>query len=118
KHKNIVADGVPEDAIPGILNVNDPLPTQPLKGMLNGLKQKVRLTFKLEKDEVWISTKEDTEKISIDVIQAVVSEPIEKHEEYHIMGLRVGPSEKLSVWTYIYWVPAQYVKAIKDHILG
>lgn len=118
KHKNIIDDGVPEDAIPGILNANDPLPAEPLKGMLNEFKQKVRLTFKFESDELWISTREDTDKIKMNAIYAVVTEPIEKHEEYHIMGLRVGPMEKLSIWIYIYWVPAQFVQAIKDTILG
>lgn len=98
--------------------LQDPLPAEPLKGMLNEFKQKVRLTFKFESDELWISTREDTDKIKMNAIYAVVTEPIEKHEEYHIMGLRVGPMEKLSIWIYIYWVPAQFVQAIKDTILG
>ena len=46
---------------------------------------KVRLTFKLENDQLWIGTKERTEKISMTSIKTVVSEPIEGHEEYHIM---------------------------------
>lgn len=53
--------------------------------MLNKHGGKVRLTFKLEADQLWLSTKERTEKLSMGTIKNVVSEPIEEHEEYHIM---------------------------------
>lgn len=53
--------------------------------MLNKHGGKVRLTFKLEADQLWLSTKERTEKLSMGTIKNVVSEPIEDHEEYHIM---------------------------------
>ena len=49
-------------------------------------------------------------------IKNVVSEPIAGHEEYHILALQLGPTEASRYW--IYWVPAQYVDAIKDSILG
>lgn len=41
--------------MPGILNESEPLPEIPLFGMLNSKGGKVRLTFKLETDEVIIS---------------------------------------------------------------
>jgi hypothetical protein len=53
--------------------------------MLNKSGGKVRLTFKMEQDQVWIGTKERTDKIPMNTIKGVVSEPIEGHEEYHIM---------------------------------
>lgn len=53
--------------------------------MLNKSGGKVRLTFKLELDELWIGTKERTNKIPMSQIRAVVSEPIVGHEQYHIM---------------------------------
>ena len=53
--------------------------------MLNKHGGKVRLTFKLELDQVWIGTKERTDKIPMNSIKSVVSEAIEDHEEYHIM---------------------------------
>lgn len=53
--------------------------------MLNKNGGKVRLTFKLELDQLWIGTKDRTEKISMNSIKTIVSEPIEGHEEYHIM---------------------------------
>lgn len=93
----------------------------------------MRLTFKLENDQLWLSTKERTEKLPMGSIKSIVSEPIEGHEEYHIMvclnffliiifylnlwqGLQLGPTEASRYW--IYWVPAQYVDAIKDAVLG
>ena len=53
--------------------------------MLNRTGGKVRLTFKLENDQLWIGTKERTEKVSMSSVKAVVSEPITGHEEYHIV---------------------------------
>jgi hypothetical protein len=53
--------------------------------MLNKSGGKVRLTFKMEQDQVWIGTKERTDKIPMNTIKSVVSEPIEGHEEYHVM---------------------------------
>lgn len=115
-HQKVVEKGVPEDAIPGIRNVKDSLPAAPLSGMLNKSGGKVRLTFKLELDQVWIGTKERTEKINMSSVKQVISEAIEGHEEYHIMALQLGTTEASRYW--IYWVPAQYVDAIKDTILG
>ncbi|XP_065301556.1 ubiquitin domain-containing protein UBFD1-like isoform X2 [Dermacentor albipictus] len=115
-HQKVVDKGVPEDAIPGIRNVKDSLPAAPLSGMLNKSGGKVRLTFKLELDQVWIGTKERTEKINMSSIKQVISEAIEGHEEYHIMALQLGTTEASRYW--IYWVPAQYVDAIKETILG
>jgi len=115
-HRKILDKGVPEDAVPGIKNAKEALPHQPLSGMVNKSGGKVRLTFKLENDQLWIGTKERTEKIPMTSIKAVVSEPIERHEQYHIMYIQLGPTEASRYW--LYWVPAQYVDAIKDSILG
>ncbi|XP_035221791.1 ubiquitin domain-containing protein UBFD1-like [Stegodyphus dumicola] len=115
-HKKIIDRGVPEDAQPGIKNAKDSLPPYPLSGMVNKSGGKVRLTFKLELDQVWIGTKERTDKIPMNSIKNIVSESIEGHEEYHIMGIQLGTTEASRYW--LYWVPAQYVDAIKDAILG
>ncbi|XP_045471670.1 ubiquitin domain-containing protein UBFD1-like [Harmonia axyridis] len=115
-HKKIIDKGVPDDILPGIKNVKEKLPSAPLSGMLNKHGGKVRLTFKLEQDQIWLSTKERTEKLPMTSIKNVISESIEGHEEYHIMGLQLGPTEASRYW--IYWVPAQYIDAIKDAVLG
>ncbi|XP_034235867.1 ubiquitin domain-containing protein UBFD1-like [Thrips palmi] len=115
-HKKVLDKGVPDDVMPGILNNKEALPPFPLSGMLNKYGGKVRLTFKLEQDEVWIGTKERTQKLSMNSIRGVVSEPIEGHEEYHILGIQLGPTEASRYW--VYWVPVQYIDAIKDTIMG
>lgn len=115
-HKKVLDKGKPEDAMIGIKNQNEALPNVPVSGMLNKAGGKVRLTFKLELDQLWIGTKERTEKINMNSIKNVLSEPIEGHEDYHIMAIQLGPTEASRYW--IYWVPTQYAKAIKDTILG
>ncbi len=79
------------------------MPLDPLSGMRNKYNHKVRLTFKLELDQVWIGTpgtsaaswaicrnisiSERTEKVAMSQIRTIVSEPIESHEQYHVMVL-------------------------------
>lgn len=108
-HLKVLEKGVPDDVMVGIRNskvrvylvprvygnfisiykyvryLQDPLPSCPLAGMLNKNGGKVRLTFKLELDQLWIGTKDRTEKISMNSIKSIISEPIEGHEEYHIV---------------------------------
>lgn len=61
------------------------MPDFPLAGMLNKTGGKVRLTFKLEQDQLWIGTKERTDKIPMNSIKDVKSEAIHDHPEYHVM---------------------------------
>ncbi|XP_011352363.1 ubiquitin domain-containing protein UBFD1 isoform X2 [Ooceraea biroi] len=115
-HRKVLDKGIPEDVMPGILDSKEPLPEFPLAGMLNKSGGKVRLTFKLEQDQLWIGTKERTDKIPMNSIKGVHSESIHDHPEYHIMAIQLGTTEASRYW--IYWVPAQYISAIKDAILG
>lgn len=116
QHKKVLDKGKPDDVMPAVKNVKESLPPAPLSGMLNKHGNKVRLTFKMEADQLWIGTKERTEKVPMNSIRNVVSEPIEGHEEYHILAIQLGPTEASRYW--IYWVPGQFVDAIKDAILG
>lgn len=115
-HKKVIDKGKPEDAPPGIKGINEGLPPMPLSGMTNKSGGKVRLTFKLELDQLWLGTKERTEKLPMTSIRNVISEAIEGHEEYHILAIQLGPTEASRYW--IYWFPAQYVEAVKNTILG
>jgi len=115
-HTKVIEQGVPEDAMPAYKNGKEPLPDIPLFGMLNKNRHKVRLTFKLAEDQLWLGTKERTEKLPMNSIKQIVSEAIEGHEEYHMMALQLGPTEQSRYW--IYWVPSQYIDAIKDVVLG
>ncbi|KAL1451773.1 hypothetical protein WDU94_006121 [Cyamophila willieti] len=114
-HRTVLDKGLPEDVMPGILNTKEPLPPCPLSGMLNKAGGKLRITFRLELDELWLGTKERTEKIRMSSIKSVLSEPIEGLEQYHIMALQLGTTEASRYW--IYYVPAQYVDSIKHIIL-
>ena len=116
-HKAVLEKhGKPDDVMMGVKKKKEPLPPCPISGMYNKSGGKVRLTFKLDQDQLWIGTKERTDKIPLGSIKAVVSETLEGHEEYHIMGIQLGTTEASRYW--IYWGPAQYVEAIKDAILG
>lgn len=116
QHKKVLEKGPPDDVMPGIKNVKEVLPPFPISGMLNKSGGKVRLTFKLEQDQVWVGTKERTQKIPLNSIKTIVSEPIEGHDSYSMIALQLGPTEASRYW--IYWVPNQYVEAIKEAILG
>lgn len=116
-HKKVLEKyGKPDDVMPGFQGKKYPLPSHPLSGMYNKSGGKVRLTFKLELDQLWIGTKERTDKIPMSSIKAVVNEALEGHEDYQIMGLQLGTTEASRYW--VYWVPSQYAEAIKDAILG
>lgn len=49
-------------------------------------------------------------------IKSVISEPITGHEEYHLMGIQIGATEQSRYW--VYWVPAQYIDAIREALFG
>ncbi|XP_018407843.1 PREDICTED: ubiquitin domain-containing protein UBFD1 [Nanorana parkeri] len=116
QHRKVLDKGKPEDIMTSIKGVQERLPTTPISGMYNKSGGKVRLTFKLEQDQIWIGTKERTEKIPMGSIKNVISEPIEEHDDYHMMAFQLGPTEASYYW--VYWVPVQYVDAIKDTVLG
>ncbi|KAL5473155.1 hypothetical protein EMCRGX_G027603 [Ephydatia muelleri] len=114
-HKKLIEKGKPDDILPGFKNRHEPLPPS-LSGMINKYGTKVRLHFKMELEQLWLGTHERTEKIPLGSIHKVVSEPIKGHEEYHLMGVQLGPTEASLYW--IYWVPAQYIEAIKEAVFG
>merc|ERR1719315_515447 len=93
QHQKVLDKGKPEDVMPGLKNTKESLPGVPLSGMLNKTGGKVMLTFKMELDQLWLGTKERTEKLPMNSIKAVTSEPIEGQEEYHILALQLGPTE-------------------------
>ncbi|TPX62204.1 hypothetical protein SpCBS45565_g07074 [Spizellomyces sp. 'palustris'] len=116
EHKKIVDKGKPDDAEPGIRGKRLPLPPGGLRALLNSRGAKTRLTFKPEVDQLWIGTNERTQKVNLGSIKNVTSESIKGHEEYHIVALQLGPTDKSNY--FLYWVPAQFVESIKDAVLG
>ncbi|TNN68035.1 Ubiquitin domain-containing protein UBFD1 [Liparis tanakae] len=116
QHRKVLDKGKPDDIMASVKGTKERLPTVPLSGMFNKSGGKVRLTFKLEQDQLWIGTKERTEKVPMGSIKNVVSEPIEDQDGYYMMAFQLGPTEASQYW--VYWVPAQFVDAIKDTVLG
>ncbi|KAJ3174113.1 hypothetical protein HDU88_000081 [Geranomyces variabilis] len=117
EHKKVLDKGKPDDVEVAVLGVSRaPIPSHGLRGMLNQRGDRVRLTFKLEQDQVWIGTKETTQRIQMSSIRGVRNEPIASHPEYHILVLQLGPTEKSNY--YFYWTPCQYIASVKEAILG
>ncbi|MEE6498117.1 hypothetical protein FKM82_002978 [Ascaphus truei] len=57
QHRKVLDKGKPDDVLPSLKGVKERLPTSPISGMYNKSGGKVRLTFKLEQDQLWIGTK-------------------------------------------------------------
>jgi len=110
-HKKVIDKGLPEGAEPALKGRHEKLPDTPLPAILNNLGIRIRLTFKIWSQELWIQSASSTQKLPFSSIRAVTAEPIKGKEEYYIMGLQLGSSERNKY--YLYWVPCQYVRAIK-----
>ncbi|KAK2109630.1 Ubiquitin domain-containing protein ubfd1 [Saguinus oedipus] len=110
QHREVLDKGKPEDVIPSVSGAEECMPTVPLSSMYH------KFIFKLEQEQLWIGTKEQTEKLPMGSIKKVVREPTEGHEDYHMMAFQLGPMEASYYW--VYWVPTQYVDAIKNTVLG
>jgi len=116
QHKKIVEKGLPEGAEPGIKGRNDSLPSTPLHDIYNNVGVKVRLTFKMFTQELWVSSASSTQKVPFSSIRSVISEPIKGKEEYHIVVLQLGSSQTSKY--YLYYVPCQYTRAIRTAIMS
>jgi len=114
QHKKIIDKGLPEGAEPGKRNKHENLPEVPLQNILNNIGQKVRLTFKMWTQELWIQSASNTQKLPFMSIRQVTSEPIKGNEDYHIVVLHLGSTDKQKY--FLYWVPSQYTRAIKTSL--
>jgi len=71
-HKKIVEKGPPDGAEPGKRGRNESLPEAPLNNIYNNIGVKVRLTFKLYTQELWIQSSSNTQKTAIFIHQKFV----------------------------------------------
>lgn len=114
-HKQVIEKGPPSDALPGLRGTHEPaVPASPMGGLVNSRGERVRLTFKVFSQELWIGTAAATEKLPFGAIRQMFSEPIVGHEEYSIIAFQLGQTEASRY--YVYWVPSQYVRAIRNLI--
>jgi len=115
-HKTVLERfGRPDDLMPTVIGSHHPL-SVPISGLYNKHGHKVRLTLRRDSDEFWIGTKERTQKLILGSVTAVHKGPIEDSQGYYIMGLQLGPTTLSCYW--LYWVPAQYVRAIAEVVTG
>ncbi len=56
EHRKIIEKGKPEGIPQGLKGKKEPLPPNPLGGMLNKYGARVRLYFKTDIDQLWIGT--------------------------------------------------------------
>lgn len=118
QHQKVLAKGRPDDGLPGSKERQVPLEEgrNSLPGLLNSQGNKVRLTFRPDLQQIWIGSATSTQKVPYASIHNVETFPIEGQEEYSIMTLQLGSSSTSKYW--LYYVPSQYVAAIKMRILG
>jgi hypothetical protein len=118
KHEAILSKGVPEDAWPGIegrqISLRDDQTYIP--GLFNSRAVKVRFTFKDELEQVWIGSPSHTQKVPYSTVSKIEAQSIEGNGKYSILRIQLGASASNSYW--LYFVPSQYVAAIKMRILG
>lgn len=91
------------------------IPERGLQNLLNHQGVKTRLTFKRLEKELWLSTPDRTQKLPFAGIRDVVSQK-QNEDGFFIVALKLGETEKSYYW--LYWVPCQFVDAIKEEILG
>jgi len=89
---------------------------QSLPGILNNRGTKVRLNFKSETEELIVATAGATTKLPYASIRKVDDEQIRGHEGYHILALHLGGGDSNKL--FLYWIPTQYVRAIKGTLTG
>lgn len=114
-HKKVLDKGKPADAEEGLPGTRAALP-ESLKGLLSGSGSKVRLVFKPMAGEFTIATAERTQKLPLGSFPDATSDPITDHPGYRILGVQMGKTEQ-SI-RYFYWVPEQYVDAIRQALTG
>lgn len=69
------------------VSMQEKLPGHPLSGMFNKRGDKVRLTFKLEVDQLWLGTKgENMTNGCMHTVQNCIANPLEKLLEWSWMG--------------------------------
>jgi len=115
KHKKIIEKGLPEGAEMGNACSTEPLPEGGLKAIYNNMGTVSRLTFK--EGNMCIATKERTDKVPFVTVGSITSEPVEDRKGYHVMCFNLGKADSNSK-LYLYYVPAQYVEAVKANVLG
>ena len=102
-----IKDGPPSGATPGQNGVHSSLPDSALTGILGHTGKPVRLTFKDELQQLWLSSSERTQKLQYAQIRSISKEEeIEGHAGYSIVSLQLGSNEKSKMQVLVCgWCP-------------
>jgi hypothetical protein len=114
RHAKILAKGKPDDAVAGHPVRNDSLPAAGVSSLMNHRGVKVRLTFKSYERSLWISSAENTQKLPYGAISEIKAEKLQNDEGFSLVNLVLGSESNY----FLYWVPTNYVNAIKREIFG
>lgn len=117
-HAKVIAKGKPEDAMPGIKDKQQQFAEgqNSIQAVLNSQGTKVRLTFKDDMQQIWIGSATSTQKVAYGSVRKIENWPISGQEEYSILALHLGTTTGSKYW--LYYVPSQYVAAIKMRVIG
>eukprot|EP01104_Vermistella_antarctica_P015262 TRINITY_DN4960_c0_g1_i1.p1 TRINITY_DN4960_c0_g1~~TRINITY_DN4960_c0_g1_i1.p1 ORF type:complete len:230 (+),score=44.49 TRINITY_DN4960_c0_g1_i1:353-1042(+) len=113
EHKKVLDQGIPVGAEEGKAVGREAIPRNGISNV-NTKHGKVRLSFKSAERSLWIASNTSTQKLPYATIRTVTSTPITNHPGYSIVLCHLGPQSRYC----LYFVPSQYVEAIKDEILG
>ena len=116
KHKKILDKGLPDGAVAGHAVKEESLPSGGIVALLDNRGNKVRLAFKSAEQVLNIASADATRKVPYGSVGSVESEPIKGNEAYSIVGLKLGNGDASIIW--LYYVPSQYVKALKKEIMS
>eukprot|EP00995_Heteronema_vittatum_P003699 NODE_1564_length_939_cov_495.875281_g1090_i0.p1 GENE.NODE_1564_length_939_cov_495.875281_g1090_i0~~NODE_1564_length_939_cov_495.875281_g1090_i0.p1 ORF type:complete len:126 (-),score=34.22 NODE_1564_length_939_cov_495.875281_g1090_i0:561-908(-) len=106
--------GPPADATPGDSTTQIPIPPNTsIKGLYNGRGDRIRLTVKTPENEIWMSSNTSTQKLPFGQIEGVLHESIPDHKGYSLVTFTMGNHK-----VHLYYVPSQYVRNLKNYILG
>lgn len=111
KHKKIIQKGLFESGTIGIMDSSESLPEdKTITHVRNLFGNKTRMTFKY--DHIAFNTDTGTSTLPYDDILEISSQPLSEYPGYSIVYFRTK-GNFLSKDLYVYFVPDQYVGAIK-----
>lgn len=109
-----------EDFVKGVNGKSSPLPKS-LSNIFDSKGELIRFTFSVEKRRFTIQRvdeeNETPRSVSFDDVRDIRVEGIPKQEDYSALGVQIG-SNPLTDVEWFFFVPSQFVKAIRYTLLG
>ncbi|KAH7824536.1 putative Ubiquitin domain-containing protein UBFD1 [Monocercomonoides exilis] len=116
KHRRVIMHGPPDGSISPESGKHSLPPSGQITGLMNSRCERIRIRFSAYERVMVILSDKGQEVLSYNKIRSVNSQPIEQYEGYFMMALKYGETDKHV--KFIYFVPSQFVDAIKTTIIG